>query len=113
LRAVTPSSISSDKHNYRTQSDDLKVVSRAATGVLGPDVHRLASLHANAKTDAELLKVWLKSHAGGSPHTVRAYARVGARFLGALATAGTDLRKASRTCRPPWTQSDATAKGPL
>jgi integrase/recombinase XerD len=35
-----------------------------------------------------------KSHADGSPHTVRAYDRVGGRFLDALAAAGGDLRKA-------------------
>jgi hypothetical protein len=58
---------------------DLKVIVSAATEVLGPDVHRLATLHTNAKTDAELLRVWFKSHADGSPHTVRVYRRVGAR----------------------------------
>jgi len=74
---------------------DPKVITPEATEVLGPDVHRLATLHTNARTDDELLKVWLKSHAGGSPHTVRAYARVGARFLEALAAAGGDLRRAT------------------
>src|SRR6516225_3029340 len=74
---------------------DLKVVSPAQTEVLGPDVNRLATLHTNARTDRELLKVWLKSHADGSPHTVRAYSRVGERFIAALAAAGADLRKAS------------------
>ena len=47
------------------------------------------------KTDTELLKVWLKSHRDGSVHTTRAYQRVGARFLAALADAGADLRKAT------------------
>jgi integrase/recombinase XerD len=74
---------------------DLKVVSPAQTEVLGPDINRLATLHTNARTDRELLKVWLKRHADGSPHTVRAYARVGARFIAALAAAGADLRKAT------------------
>jgi hypothetical protein len=50
----------------------LKVITAAATAVLGPALHRLATLHTDAKTDAEFLRVWLKSHAGGSPHTVRA-----------------------------------------
>jgi hypothetical protein len=36
---------------------DLKVVTPAATEVLGSDVHRLATLHTNARTDRELLKV--------------------------------------------------------
>jgi integrase/recombinase XerD len=74
---------------------DLKVVSPAQTEVLGPDVNRLATLHTNARNDRELLKVWLKSHADGSPHTIRAYQRVGARFIAALAAAGADLRKAT------------------
>jgi integrase/recombinase XerD len=53
------------------------------------------TLHTNAKSDRELLAVWLKSHRDVSPHTVRAYARVGARFLAALAAAGSDLRHAT------------------
>ena len=69
-------------------------------------MHRLATLHTSSKTDAELLKVWLKSHADGSPHTVRIYVNVGARFLGALAAAGTDQRLGlpMTMCRPPWLQ---------
>ena len=74
---------------------ELKIITPAATEVLGPDVDRLATLHTNARTDGELLKVWLKSHADGSPHTIRVYARVGKRFLAALAVAGVDLRKAT------------------
>jgi integrase len=73
---------------------ELKIITPAATEVLGPEVDRLATLHTNARTDTELLKVWLKSHADGSPHTIRVYARVGERFLAALAVAGVDLRKA-------------------
>jgi hypothetical protein len=74
---------------------ELKIITPAATEVLGPDVDRLATLHTNARTDTELLKVWLKSHRDGSPHTVRVYARVGGRFLAALGAAGTELRKAT------------------
>ena len=74
---------------------ELQIITPAATEVLGPDVHRLATLHTNAKTDGELLKVWLKSHQDGSPHTIRVYQRVGERFLGALAAAGSGLRKAT------------------
>jgi site-specific recombinase XerD len=74
---------------------DLKIVTPEATEVLGPDVNRLATLHTNAKTDAELVKVWLKSHADGSAHTRRAYARVGARFVAALRAAGAGLRSAT------------------
>ena len=74
---------------------ELKIITPAATEVLGPDVDRLATLHTNARTDAELLKVWLKSHRDGSPHTVRVYARVGERFLEALSAGGVDLRRAT------------------
>jgi integrase/recombinase XerD len=74
---------------------DLKVITPAATEVLGPDVHRLATLHTNAKTDSELLKVWLKSHAHGSLHTVAVYSRIGERFLDAMKAAGSDLRRAT------------------
>src|SRR5215510_13506997 len=74
---------------------DLKIITPGAAEVLGPDVHRLATLHTNARTDLELLAVWLKSHADGSPHTTRIYQRVGARFLAALATAGASLRTAT------------------
>ena len=47
----------------------------AENEVLGPEVDRLATLHTNACTDAELLTVWLKSHADGSAHTRRAATR--------------------------------------
>jgi hypothetical protein len=33
-------------------------------------------LHTNAKSDRELLAVWIKSHRDGSPHTVRIYALI-------------------------------------
>jgi integrase/recombinase XerD len=90
----------SDKHSYRKVlaiviGTDLKVITPAATEVLGPEVDRLARLHTNAKTDRELLRVWLKSHADGSPHTVRLYERIGGRFLEALAAAGGGLRAAT------------------
>jgi hypothetical protein len=74
---------------------DLKVIAPAATEILGPDVHRLATLPTNAKSDRELLQVWLKSHADGSPHTVRVYRRVGERFIAVLAARSSDLRKAT------------------
>jgi integrase len=74
---------------------ELKIITPAATEVLGPEVDRLATLHTNARTDTELLKVWLKSHQDGSAHTIRVYKRVGERFSGALAAAGSDLRRAT------------------
>src|SRR6476646_4768622 len=74
---------------------ELKIVLPAQTEVLGPEVDRLHTLYTNARTDADLLTVWLKSHAVGSAHTRRAYQRVGARFLEALHAAGADLRRAT------------------
>ena len=65
------------------------------TAILGPEVDRPATLHTNARTDLELLAVWLKSHADGSEHTIRVYRRVGERFLGALSTNGASLRWAT------------------
>jgi integrase/recombinase XerD len=52
-------------------------------------------MHTNAKTDRELVKVWLKSHADGSPHTIRVYRRVGERFISALQAASAGLRDAT------------------
>ena len=72
---------------------ELEIITPAATEILDPEVDRLATLHTNARTDRELLAVWLKSHADGSPHTI--YQRVGERFLGALAAAGSNLRHAT------------------
>jgi integrase/recombinase XerD len=46
------------------------------------------------RSDAELLAVWIKSHADGSPHTVRVYRRVGERFIAALQVASVGLRSA-------------------
>jgi integrase/recombinase XerD len=73
---------------------DLKIITPAAVEVLGPDVDRLATVQTNARDDRELLKVWLKAHADGSPATRRLYKMVGERFIDALAAAGTDLRRA-------------------
>src|SRR5262245_12441339 len=74
---------------------DLKIVAPAALDVLGPGVDLAPTLRTNAKTDRELLEVWLKSHRDGSAHTVRAYRRIGARFLEALDGEGADLRTAA------------------
>jgi hypothetical protein len=80
---------------------ELEIVTPAATEILGPEVDRLATLHTNARTDHELLAVWLKSHADGSPHTIRVYSRVGERFLGALQGLGAACAtRPWRTCRP-------------
>src|SRR5262245_55195992 len=74
---------------------ELKIVTPGALEVLGPEIERAPTLHTNARTDSELLKVWLKSHRDGSPHTVRAYERIGRRFIEALRRTGSDLRSAT------------------
>jgi hypothetical protein len=60
--------------------------------MLGPDVHRVGALHTDAKADAGLLRVWLKSPrrrlATYRPSSTGASARGPGR---ALAVAGTDL----------------------
>jgi len=63
--------------------------------VLGPGVALLATPQTGAKTDGELLDIWLRSHVDGSVHTLRAYQRVGERFLAALHGSGADLRSAT------------------
>ena len=50
-------------------------------------------------TDLDLLTVWLKSHADGSRHTLRAYERIGRRFIEALAAAGTNIHHLLRAAR--------------
>ena len=60
-----------------------------------PEVDRLATLHTNARTDRELLAAWTKSQADRSPHTVRAYQRIGERLLAALSNAGVGLTQAT------------------
>ena len=67
--------------------------SRRSVQIAGSDAERQPSLQTTARTDLELLAVWLKSHVDGSDHTVRAYGRIGRRFLDALKVAGVDLRR--------------------
>ena len=62
---------------------------------MGADAERLPTLHTTAKSDADLVAVWIKSHADSSPHTRRAYERIGRRFVDAFHAAGTDLRHAT------------------
>src|SRR5262249_59544996 len=102
LSSIVGAKYTSDKYPYRNVSEvlevtgtELEIVTPAATEILGPDVDRLATLYTNARTDRDLLAVWLKSHADGSPHTIRICSRVGERFLGALAAAGSNLRQAT------------------
>ena len=73
---------------------ELKIIRRQRRGARARG-RSAATLHTNARTDDELLTVWLKSHADGSAHTRRAYQRIGARFVAALHAAGADLRRAT------------------
>src|SRR5262249_39573035 len=75
---------------------ELEIVTPAATEILGPEVDRRATLHTNARTDHELLAVWLKSHADGPPHTIRVYPRAWDRFLGALGAPGSNFAPGDR-----------------
>jgi hypothetical protein len=63
----------------------------AATKILDPEVDRLATLHTNGRTDGKLLAVWPKSHADGSPPTIRVYHRVVERSLGIPSEAGSSI----------------------
>ncbi len=78
-----------------TVGTDLEIIPPARSEILGADAERLPTLQTTAKSDADLVAVWLKSHADGSPHTLRAYERIGRRFVAALAAARTDLRHAT------------------
>ena len=56
---------------------------------------RLPNVHTNATTDLDLVAVWLKSHADSSHHTLRAYERIGHRFVEALAAGGSNFKRAT------------------
>ena len=66
---------------------DLEIIHAQLSEIAGSDAERLPS----PETDRDLLAVWLKSHIDGSPHTRRAYKRIGGRFLEALEAAGGNL----------------------
>ena len=74
---------------------DLQIITPGERDILGADIDRAPMLHTTARSDTEMLAVWLKSHHDGSAHTLRAYARVGRRFVEALAARNTDLRHAT------------------
>ena len=74
---------------------ELEIIPPERSQIAGSDAERQPSLQTTARTDLELLAVWLKSHVDGSDHTVRAYGRIGRRFLDALKVAGVDLRRAT------------------
>ena len=74
---------------------DLQIIPPPCSEITGSTAERLAEVHTNATTDLDLLAVWLKSHADGSRHTRRAYERIGRRFVEALATGGTGIKRAT------------------
>ena len=74
---------------------ELEIIPPLHTEIAGSTAERLPEVHTNATTDLDLLAVWLKSHADGSHHTLRAYERIGRRFVEALAAAGTNLKRAT------------------
>ncbi|HML27630.1 MAG TPA: tyrosine-type recombinase/integrase [Hyphomicrobium sp.] len=73
---------------------DLPIGTPRGIDLIG-NIERLPQLHTTAKKDDELIAVWLRSHADGSRHTLRAYKRIGHRFIGVIAKAGADLRHAT------------------
>ena len=74
---------------------DLEIQAPDRTEIAGADAVRLPTLRTTADNDLDLVEVWLKSHADGSAHTLRAYRRVGTVFVEALGRAGSDLRRAT------------------
>ena len=74
---------------------ELNIIPPAHAEIAGSTAERLPEVHTNATTDLDLLAVWLKSHSDGSRHTLRAYERIGRRFVEALAAAGSNLRRAT------------------
>jgi site-specific recombinase XerD len=77
-----------------TTGTDLEIIPPPSRVIAG-DAERRPAIYTDAETDLELLAVWIKSHADGSPHTRRAYERIGRRFLAVLAGVGVDLRDAT------------------
>ena len=74
---------------------ELEIIPPLHAEITGSTAERLPEVHTNASTDLDLLAVWLKSHADGSRHTLRAYERIGRRFVEALAAGGTSLKRAT------------------
>lgn len=74
---------------------DLQIIRPKRAEIAGGDAERLPTLHTTARKDNELVAVWLKSHADSSHHTLRAYERIGHRFITAIEAAGSGLRHAT------------------
>ena len=60
---------------------DLEIQTPDRAEIAGADAVRLPTLRTTAETDLDLIEVWLKSHADGSAHTLRAYRRIGTAFV--------------------------------
>src|SRR5690242_16700820 len=73
----------------------LQIIPPERTEIAGADAERLPTVRTSAKRDDELIEVWLKTHADGSGHTIRAYGRIGRRFISAIERGGVDLRHAT------------------
>ena len=74
---------------------ELRIIEPAHTEIAGSTAERLPEIHTNATTDLDLLGVWLKSHADGSRHPLRAYERIGRSFVEALAAGRSNLKRAT------------------
>jgi site-specific recombinase XerD len=74
---------------------ELQMIPPERVEIAGADAERRSTMRTTARRDDELIEVWLKSHADGSRHTIRAYERIGRRFIDAIAKACTDLRRAT------------------
>jgi hypothetical protein len=68
------------------------VIAPATTEIIGGAIDLLPRLRTNAKTDRELLRIWLKAHADNSASTHRLYTMIGERFLAGLKAAGRRVR---------------------
>ena len=74
---------------------ELEIIPPLHAEIAGSTAERRPDVYTDATTDLDLLAVWLKSHADGSHHTRRAYARIGRRFVEALAATGSNLNRAT------------------
>ena len=72
---------------------DLQIEVPDRSEIAGADAVRLPTIRTTADSDLDLVEVWLKSHADGSGHTLRAYRRIGTAFVKALERTGGDLRR--------------------
>ena len=74
---------------------ELQIIPPTQPSIADGAAERLPAIHTNARTDRDLVAVWLKAHVDSSAHTRRAYDRIGHRFITALAAGGVTLRSAT------------------